>query len=184
MAIVRCADLEERKTLAASGRVKVATRTRGVISIKPDNLERLTPEFDPRLESTITDDVHQGEMPVPVSRDVIENCLQTREEVPMVRCHRCATTDSDTYCCLATSTKGAVKFECMACLVFEAAEAGVRAEWVTDFIDDRYLGSVQACSMMQGLDGCGGMGATYGAPRPVPARAPQPARPGCEQEGW
>ena len=104
-----------------------------------------------RLEKAVRQDVMEGTMPIPMNL----TCLKSANEYGLhngghpveIQCHCCGSRTKELYSFL--QSKHAL--ECIDCPVKAAEKANVPLGRVTEFIDGRYRGSIEACSIIQGF---------------------------------
>ena len=115
--------------------------------------------IDARLEAAVRADVVQGEMPMPMSAIALRGALEYGAQAKAryfarICCHRCGRKEESgqPYCALAAKVEtGEIMLECISCLVLSATEDGIATPQVTEYVDGRFMGSMQTCSMLQGF---------------------------------
>ena len=159
--ITAVADAAERQSLSSKARFRVVLldprHGQRVLSVKATCLQRRSSTVDECLEAAVRADVRTGEMPMPMSVASLRSALAYGSERQAkwwarLRCHRCGRQDEEgePYCALQVRRgNGEILLECTSCLVLAAAEEELSLDRVTAFIDERYMGSVQACSLLQ-----------------------------------
>ena len=85
-------------------------------------------------------------MPIPMTRQSLLNMMGAERLV----CVTCGTKSAERLSALQ-GVSDQVQLECIDCLVKAAETAAVPLDAVTAFIDDRYMGSMEACWKLQRL---------------------------------
>ncbi|KAF0738479.1 hypothetical protein Ae201684_005709 [Aphanomyces euteiches] len=131
------------------------------LSVRPTNLVSHGPIPTPELREAVLADVGSGEMPMRMSvrssRSGMDPC---HVDVPMfvhtcvLMCGRCVLQDNTDFMArVPPPYRRVVRLECVECVAFLVAEAGINANdnandpgGISDFVEGRYMGSIETTS--------------------------------------
>eukprot|EP01084_Bolivina_argentea_P122678 217390_1 len=119
------------------------------LSVKPANITQT--RSNDLLEEAVRSDIMKGEIKIPIN---IESLKREIEAIGgIVECHNCKSKEKPRYSALNNPNN--LQLECIDCLVFAAKKSRIKINHVTQFIDDRYMGSVEAFSTIHGYANAG-----------------------------
>lgn len=108
-----------------------------------------------KFEKAVRDDIMTGEVPIPVKVCALKRANQFARNnggFPVeITCWKCGSKDKDRYSVINKWFKNGLKLECIDCLVEIAKEANITISQITNFVDNRYCGAIEACAKIQNL---------------------------------
>ncbi|CAK4114346.1 unnamed protein product [Aphanomyces euteiches] len=131
------------------------------LSVRPTNLVAHGPIPTPELREAVLVDVGSGEMPMRMSvRSLRSGMDPCHVDVPMfvhscvLMCGRCGIQDNTDFMArVPPPYRRVVRLECVECVAFLVAEAGIDANdrgGISDFVEGRYMGSIETIWKLQG----------------------------------
>ncbi|CAK4076492.1 unnamed protein product [Aphanomyces euteiches] len=132
-----------------------------LMSVRPTNLVAHGPIPSPQLREAVLADLNSGEIPMHLSVETLRGAMCPHDSLNnplfahrcVVMCGRCGIQDNTNFMARVPTSRREVRLECVECVVFLVAEAGIDANdsaGISAFVERRYMGSIEAAWKLAG----------------------------------
>ncbi|KAG9405254.1 hypothetical protein AC1031_004362 [Aphanomyces cochlioides] len=145
------------------GVVKMARlfTTRSESVVRPTNLVAHGPIPSPQLREAVLADLDSGEIPMQLSVEALRGAMCPHNSLynPLfahrciIMCGRCGIQDNTNFMARVPTSRREVRLECVECVVFLVAEAGIDANdsaGISAFVERRFMGSIEVAWKLAG----------------------------------